>query len=276
MFLLCLFWASHFFPFLFLCLSRVHLLSSFIPVFSFLFLVRAFYFCFVCFLVQDAILFFLFLLVVLFCFESSCLISFCFASCSLVVVVAFWFLLLWYFVIFEFLATYQKTSLNNIGNYKKKQTWKMQKKRTLCTRAVSTGVLTNSVFFLFCVSLNFALFAENTIKIGVSAKTKETQHKKKQKKPSVKNWSKLALKTGPSMLRNKIGPVFNARNVVFFLFLFLLCFILFFPQGEWDFQKQQKNKKFDQFLTLEKATIGAVFNSTAYIYIYIYMCYAKT
>ena len=27
----------------------------------------------------------------------------------------------------------------------------------------------------------------------------------------------------------------------------------------------------DQFLTLEKAKIGPVFNSTAYIYVYIYM-----
>ena len=50
----------------------------------------------------------------------------------------------------------------------------MQKKDIL-TRAISTSVLTNSVFFLFCVSLNFAFFAENTINIGVSAK-KENKH----------------------------------------------------------------------------------------------------
>ena len=86
----------------------------------------------------------------------------------------------------------------------------------MCSQIVS--------FFLFCVSLNFAFFAENTIKIGVSAKKKRKKTQKKNKKPSVKNWSKLALKTGPSMLRNKIGPVFNARNVVFFCFLFLLFF----------------------------------------------------
>ena len=94
---------------------------------------------------------------------------------------------------------------------------KNAQKKDILTRAVSTGVLTNSVFFLFCVTLNFALFAENTIKIGVSAQKKNT---KKTKKPSVKNWSKLALKTGPSMLRNKLGPVFNARNVVCFCFFF--------------------------------------------------------
>ena len=99
----------------------------------------------------------------------------------------------------------------------------------MCSQIVS--------FFLFCVSLNFACFAENTIKIGVSAQKKKKQ--KKQKKPSVKNWSKLALKTGPSMLRNKIGPVFNARNGSFVLFV--CFFILFFLQRERDFQKQ-KNK----------------------------------
>ena len=45
----------------------------------------------------------------------------------------------------------------------------MQKKDVL-TRAVSTGVLTISVFFL---SLIFACFAESTIKIGVSAKNQK-------------------------------------------------------------------------------------------------------
>ena len=53
--------------------------------------------------------------------------------------------------------------------------------KDILTRAVSTGVLTNSVFFLFCVSLNFAFFAENTIKIEVSAK-KRTNTIKKNKK----------------------------------------------------------------------------------------------
>ena len=76
-----------------------------------------------------------------------------------------------------------------------------EKKTDILTRTVSTGVFTNSVFFIFCVSFNFALFAENTIKIGVSAK--KTKNKKKQNS-KVKNWSKLKLKTGPSMLRNII------------------------------------------------------------------------
>ena len=54
----------------------------------------------------------------------------------------------------------------------------MQKKTDILTRAVSTVVFTNSVFFLFCVSLYFAFFAENTIQIGVSAKKKQKQTKK--------------------------------------------------------------------------------------------------
>ena len=53
----------------------------------------------------------------------------------------------------------------------------MQKKKDTWTRAVSTIVFTNSVFFLFCVSLNFVFFAENTINIGVSAKK---THKKQK------------------------------------------------------------------------------------------------
>ena len=98
---------------------------------------------------------------------------------------------------------------------------KNAQKKDILTRAVSTGVLTNNVCFSFLCFFKFCIFAENTIKIGFQPKTKEKKHKK-NKKPSVKNWSKLALKTGPSMLRNKIGPVFNARNVVSFLFIFFV------------------------------------------------------
>ena len=121
---------------------------------------------------------------------------------------------------------------------------KNAQKKDILTRAVSTGVLTNSVFFSFLCFFKFCIFAENTIKIGVSAKKKRKKHTKKNKKPSVKNWSKLALKTGPSMLRNKIGPVFNARNVVFFVFFFL--FFLKNPllsAGRMRFSKTKKQKK---------------------------------
>ena len=73
------------------------------------------------------------------------------------------------------------------------------------------------------------------------------------------------------MLRNKIGPVFNAWNV------FFVYFLLFFEKSssfcrENEIFKNKKTKNMDQFLTLEKAKIGPVFNSTAYIY--IYMCVA--
>ena len=146
----------------------------------------------------------------------------------------------------------------------KKRTFWQEQLAQVCSQIVS--------FFSFLRFFKFCIFAENTIKIGVSAKKKRKKTQKKNKKPSVKNWSKLALKTGPSMLRNKIGPVFNARNVVFFLFLFLLFFSFeksssFCRENEiFKNKKTKETKQLDQFLTLEKATIGPVFNSTAYIY----------
>ena len=60
-----------FLPFLFLCLSLVlFFLPSFLPVFHFLFLVLAFSFCCVCLFVSRCSFVFVFLLVVLCCFES--------------------------------------------------------------------------------------------------------------------------------------------------------------------------------------------------------------
>ena len=53
----------------------------------------------------------------------------------------------------------------------------MQKKRTLEQEQLAQLCSQIVCFFFFCVSLNFVFFAENTIKIGVSAKKK----KKKQK-----------------------------------------------------------------------------------------------
>ena len=72
------------------------------------------------------------------------------------------------------------------------------------------------------------------------------------------------------MLRNKIGPVFNARNVVF---LFVFFFFLKNPllsAGRMRFsktKKKNKQKNRTSFLTLEKAKIGPVFNLYS-IYIY--------
>ena len=51
-----------------------------------------------------------------------------------------------------------------IKNAEKKRTFWQELIAQLCSQIVS--------FFLFCVSFSFAFFAENTIKIGVSAKKK--------------------------------------------------------------------------------------------------------
>ena len=73
---------------------------------------------------------------------------------------------------------------------KKNQKWKMHKKRTFSQEQLAQVCSQIVSFFLFCVSLNFAFLAENTIKIGVSAKKKKKKTQKKQKN--------LVLKTGPS------------------------------------------------------------------------------
>ena len=56
---------------------------------------------------------------------------------------------------------------------------KNAEKTDILTRTVSTGVFTNSVSFCFLCFFQFCMFAENTIKIGVSAPPK---NKKKTKK----------------------------------------------------------------------------------------------
>ena len=79
----------------------------------------------------------------------------------------------------------KKTSLKNLDIAKKARNEKCRNKTDILTRAVSTGVLTNRVFFFFCGSSKFAFFAENIIKIGVSAKTG--------------NKKKVVLKIGPRL-----------------------------------------------------------------------------
>ena len=169
----------------------------------------------------------------LLCILSSSCCCFCFCCFGVLYYFDFWL---------------SKISLKNL-EIAKQANMKNAEKKDTGTRAVSTGVLTNSVFFPFCVSLIFACFAENTIKIGVSAKRKRTKTQK-NKIPNVKNWSKLALKTGPSMSRNKVGPVFNTRIGSFFCFFFLFL-ILFFLQGKQYFQKQKPNNE----------KLGPVFNT---------------
>ena len=87
----------------------------------------------------------------------------------------------------------------------------MQKKKTdILTRAVSTIVFTNSVFFLFWCFFKFCMFCWKHYKNRGFSPPPQKKNKKKQTKNKLKkNWSKYKLKTGPSMLRNIIGPVFN-------------------------------------------------------------------
>ena len=161
LFLFSLFGASSFFNFSFLSLSLSLLFFSFfLPLcFSFLYLVLAFSFCFVCFS---------FKLVFCFCFSACCLGLFwiiildLFLLCIFLLLL-FFFLLLAYFVFFHFWRPIKNISEKH-GNSQK------CRKTDISARTVSTGVFTNSVFILFCVSFNFACFAESTIKIGVSAK----------------------------------------------------------------------------------------------------------
>ena len=87
-------------------------------------------------------------------------------------------------------------------------------------------------FFVFLCLFQFCIFAQNIIKIEV-------------KNSKVKNWSKLKLKTGPSMLRNKIGPVFNARDGSFFVSFFFFLKNPLLSAGRMRFSKI----KMDQFLT---------------------------
>ena len=172
-------WASPFVPFLFLCLS---LLLFFLPSFlSFLFLLLAFSFCFLCFLLGSRFYFVVF-------FVSACclvlfwiimfdflLFSILFSGCC-----CFLFLLLSYFAIFENWQPIKK-HVWNIWILQKSQKWKMHKKRTFWQKQLAHKCSQIVSFFLFCVSLNFAFFAENTIKIGVSAKKTKKKTQKKQK-----------------------------------------------------------------------------------------------
>ena len=140
-----------FFPFSFFV--SLLFFSFFLPsCFSFLFLVLAFSFCFVCFLVQDVILFLFFCL--LSCFVLNHHVWFLFALHLVFLLLFFVFVALVFCNFFDFWLPIKNIS-QKFGNCKKPKNEKCRKKDT-GTRAVSTGVLTNSVFFFFCVSLNFA------------------------------------------------------------------------------------------------------------------------
>ena len=182
------FWASPFFPFLFLCLSlSLSLVICFLPsfLFSFLFLVLALFF--VCFLVQDVILFVLFCL--LSCLVLNHLVWFLFALYLVFLLLLFLFLLLSYFVIFWIWATDQK-HLWKIWKLQKTQKWKMQKKRTFWEEQSAQVCSQIVFFFLFCVSLNLHFCWKHYKNRGFNPPKKTKTQKKETKN--------LVLETGPS------------------------------------------------------------------------------
>ena len=151
--------------------------SCFLPVF---------HFCF-WFLLYLSVLFFVsrcyfvsvFLLVVLLCFESSCLISCCFASCFLLLV-GFGFCC-FHICCLLILTTYQKTSLKDLEIAKKakmknaqKRTFWQEQLAQVCSQIVS-------FFFFVCVSLNFAFLLKHYKNRGLSPPKREKKHKTKQK-----------------------------------------------------------------------------------------------
>ena len=141
--------------------------------------------------------------------------------------------------------------------------WKMQQKQTFGQEQLAQ-VCSQIVCF---VSWKFAWFAENTIAIVVSTrKQKQQWHIFK-----VKHWSKSNLKIGPSMLRNKLGPIFNIVNFVF------CCFCLFCQKdsplcSENKSFKNKKQRTLGPIVISRRANIGpALTLQRMYIYIYIYI-----
>ena len=251
-FSLVLFGPPPFFPFSFFVSLSFFFCSCFLPVFHFCFWFLLY--LSVLFLFQDVILFLFFCL--LSCFVLNHHVWFLVALHLVLFFLLFLAFVAFIFCYFLILTTNQKSSLKKMETAKKKQKWKMHKKRTFWQEQLAQVCSQIVSFFLFRVSLNFAFFAENTIKIGVSAppqkKRKKKNTNKKKQKPSVKNWSKLALKTGPSMLRNKIGPVFSARNGSFVFVYFLLKKNPLLSAGRTRFSETKKQKK---------QKLGPVFNT---------------
>ena len=242
LFLFSLFWASPFFPFLFLCISLVLL---FLPSFLFFISVSGSCFSFCVSLLLGSRFYFVFpfLIVVLFCFVSSCLIYFCFVSCFFVVV--FFVLVAFIFCIFYF-GYLSKNLSEKIGNCKKNR--KCRKKRTFWQEQLAQVCWQIVSFFLsFLCFFKFFMFSWKHFKNRGFSQNKKKKNTNKNKQPSVKNWSKLALKTGPSMLHNKIGPVFNDRNGPFLFF-----FLLFFERSSSFCRENKIFKKKDQFLTQKR------------------------
>ena len=148
---------------------------------------------------------------------------FCFAFCFLL-------FLFWDFVISWFWLPINGSSENPPKG-------KMQKKTDILAKTVRIGVLTNSMFF--CVSQKFQ-FLLNTLQ--------KEWFQINNNKFHVLDLGQVKVKTGPSMLRNKFGPVFNTWN----------CFSEFFVKKEkfyfalrtrFSKTKKKKTKKWTSFNT---------------------------
>ena len=151
------------FSLLFLCLSLSLSLSffpsSFLSVSHVNFWFLLFVFVLLVFLFQDVLLFLFSCL--LCCFVLNHNIT-CFPL-HLVLLLFFCFYCFGVLLFFECWLPIKNIS-QILGNSENLQNEKCRKTDIL-TRIVSTGVFTNSVPSLFCVSSNFAFFAENTMKV---------------------------------------------------------------------------------------------------------------
>ena len=159
------------------------------------------------------------------------------------------------FVFFKFLATYPKHLSKQWILQKKTKNDKCRNKRTFWQEQLAQ-VCSQIVSFLFFVFLWILLDLQKTLENGGGQLL-------------CWNWSKVVLKTGPSMLCNKSGPMFNITFWSFWFFCAFVLKILFFLQGERDVQKQnhKDTKRNGPFLTQKRAKRGTKTNSPIYIYI---------
>ena len=176
----------HFSLSLYLSLSCSYL-SSLLPVsrvtFWFLrFVIGLFAFCFKMFFCFCFLIVVSFLLVVLFVLNHNLIFVF---ALHLVFLLLLFFFYISYSLIFSYLS-------KNLSEKLEQQKWTMQKKKTdTLTRAVSTSVFTNSVFFFFLCSLNLHVCWKHCKYRGFSPPPPQ---KNKQKTNNF-----CMLKTGPSI-----------------------------------------------------------------------------
>ena len=177
-----------------------------------------------------------------FCFSACCLvlytITFSFAlhifSCCCSFFCCFGILL---FLMFGYLS---KRLFSKIWKLRNPQNDKCRKTNTL-TRAVSTGVLTNSVFFLLVCLLNLCFCW--TIKIVVSS---------------------------PKIQKNIVLKM--VQGCVFFMGVIFWKSSSFCREDEiFKHDKTKTTKTIDQFLTQKRVKFGPAFSFTAYTHIYIYI-----